>query len=118
MYITWKGFGLAVPPIAIATVGAAIVASNRLASSGIMTPIWSQRVAWSASTLVGAGLIWALAMHMAGKPRKRTNPKTGKEFLGRDHAYAGYFCFLPTRFWAVVLLALGVTMVVAPKIFD
>ncbi len=115
MFIVWRGFGLAVAPIGVATIVVANVASSTLPSFGL-TPIWSERVAWSVSTLAGAAVIWALAMHMAGKPRQRVHPKTGQAFVARDHAYAGHLGYLPARFWAFVILLLGATMVVAPKL--
>ena len=116
MFVTWRGFGLAVAPIAAAAVVGAIATTVKLKSSGL-EPVLAVRVAWLGAMLVGAILIWAFAMHMAGKPRKRVNPKTGHEYLSRDHAFAGHFCFIPTRYWALILLTLGITVAVAPQLF-
>ena len=112
MVIIWRGWGFLVIPIAFAcfVVGAMMGAS--LQGMGLAAN-WAQALGYLIATAVAAGGIWIIARMITNSrpPRRLVDQQTGQEVVIR--ADAGSLFFIPTRFWAFIVLALGLLMTVS-----
>jgi membrane protein implicated in regulation of membrane protease activity len=103
MIIVWRGWGILVPVFVIAAffvaagVGA-LIPGNSPAEAAAMIPI--------TGALAGVG-IWLFQQQMDKRPKRAfVDEATGQRFeVGAD---AGSFFFIPTKFWAFIVPALGV----------
>ena len=117
MILIWRGWGIIVVPIVFIAFFAAIFLSEALIPLGL-TERWSQMISLVVASVAAAAAIWFSAKAIAGRPTKRlVDPESGQQYLiTRD---AGSLFFIPTRFWAFIVIALGlltgVILVRAPE---
>jgi hypothetical protein len=102
MIIIWRGWGILVPVMVIAAFLVAMglgvaIPGNSPAESMAMIPI--------TGALAGLG-IWLFHQQMDKRPKRVfVDEATGQRIaVGAD---AGSFFFIPTRFWAFIVPALG-----------
>ncbi len=112
MIIIWRGWGFVVLPIVIACVIVGGMMGTGIASLGLAAT-WANALGTLIATAVGAGGIWIIAqMITRGRPPRRlVDQQTGQEIVIRPDA--GSLFFIPTRFWAFIVLALGLLMTVS-----
>jgi hypothetical protein len=103
--IFWRGIGIIVPIFSFVAFVLAIVLSVSLENYGIQQK-WAGPLAFAILTSIAAGLIWYIAVRVGGRPKRiLVDAATGREVTLQ--ADAGSFMFIPTRFWAFIVLALG-----------
>lgn len=112
MIIVWRGWGILVLPIAFACFIVGTIIGAGLHGLGLALN-WAQALGSLIGTAVGAGGIWIIAQMITNSrpPRRFTDQQTGQEIVVR--ANAGSLFFIPTRFWAFIVLALGLLMTVS-----
>lgn len=103
MIIVWKGWGIVVLPIAAVAVFLALSIVHALGAS---SPAVVGLVDVAVSGLAALA-IWLLVNHIEGEPgRTFIDKATGHEFEVRNSA--GSLFFIPTRYWAYIVVAAGV----------
>ena len=104
--IIWRGWGILVLPIAAAAFFAAMALADFMMSLGVSRYVADPIAFTTASAAAGAG-IWFLAKALTGR-NKRTlvDPATGQQFVYGSSA--GSLFFIPTRYWAFIILAVGI----------
>jgi hypothetical protein len=112
MFIVWRGWGILVIPIAFACFIVGTMIGTGLQGTGLM-PNWAQAAGTLIGTAVSAGGIWIIAQMITNSrpPRRFIDQQTGQEIVVRSDA--GSLFFIPTRFWAFIVLALGLLMSVS-----
>lgn len=104
--IIWRGWGILVLPIAAVAFIAAMALADFMMSLQVSRYVAEPIAFTTAFAAAGAG-IWFLAKALTGR-NKRTlvDPATGQQFVYGSSA--GSLFFIPTRFWAFIVLALGI----------
>ena len=108
MFLIWRGWGIVVVPIVFIALILAVISGEALAPLGLPGN-WSQAIPMGIASILAAALIWFLARSIGGRPSKRlVDPASGQQYIIRRDA--GSLFFIPTRFWAFIILALGLLM--------
>lgn len=106
--IFWRGIGILVPIFSFVAFILAVVLSVTLGNYGVPEQ-WTGPLAFAVMTPLTAGLIWYIAVRVGGRPKRiLVDEATGREVTLR--ADAGSFMFIPTRFWAFIVLCLGLLL--------
>jgi hypothetical protein len=103
MLIVWRGWGIVVLPIALA---AMFLAVGLVQETGVQNPsvVGLIYVAFSALAALG---IWLLVNHLeGGEGQVFIEKSTGREIEVKGDA--GSLFFVPTRYWAYIVVAAGV----------
>ncbi len=103
MFIIWRGWGIAVIPIAFVSLmlGGGIIAAAHLEHSPFAG------LAMVGSAALGGLAIWALAHRIESEPGQVFIEKqTGREVEMKRSA--GSLFFIPTRYWSFVVVGFGV----------
>lgn len=104
-FIIWRGWGFLVIPLAIAAAVAGMGVALILERTGLPVDL-RYRICAAISGAVGAALIWFVARAFEGGPTRRlVDPDSGQQYVIRRSA--GSLFFIPTRYWAFIVLALG-----------
>ncbi len=104
-FIIWRGWGFLVIPLAIAAGIAGIGAGLILERAGLAADL-RYRICAAVSGAAGAALIWFVARALEGGPTRRlVDSDSGRQYVIRRSA--GSLFFIPTRYWAFIVLALG-----------
>ncbi len=109
MIIIWRGWGFLVLPIMFACALVAEMMGNALTGTGLASN-WAHALGYVIATAVGSAGIWIIAKLIVGNkpPRRLVDQATGQEVVIR--ADAGSLFFIPTRFWAFIVLGLGLLL--------
>ncbi len=104
--IIWRGWGILVLPIAAVAFIAAMTLADFMMSLQVSRYIADPIGFTTVFAAAGAG-IWFMAKALTGR-NKRTlvDPATGQQFVYGSNA--GSLFFIPTRFWAFIVLAVGI----------
>jgi len=103
MIIVWRGWGIVVLPIAFVAMFLAITIIHSIGASSPAI-VGLVEVAVSGAAALG---IWMLVNHIESEPGQTfINKATGQEFEVKRSA--GSLFFIPTRYWAYIVVAAGV----------
>jgi hypothetical protein len=103
--IFWRGIGFIVPIVSVVAFFLAVVLSGTLGHYGI-SERWSGPLAFAILTPIAAGLIWYIAIRVGGRSKRiLVDAATGQEIAIK--ADGGSFMFIPTRFWAFIVIGVG-----------
>ena len=104
MIIVWRGWGIVVLPIAFVAMMLAVLIIKQM---GTTAPALVGLVEVAMSG-VAALAIWLLVNHIENDEDGRTfiDKNTGREFTVKPSA--GSLFFIPTRYWAYIIVAIGV----------
>jgi hypothetical protein len=103
MIIIWRGWGLVVLPVAFVafSIGVGVIEGTHIAP-GVLSGL----VCVVAGALAGLA-IWAIAHHIESEPgRVFIEQATGRQVVFKRSA--GSLFFIPTRYWAFIVVGLGV----------
>lgn len=112
-FIIWRGPGFLVIAYGFGAVVVAMVLGGVLTSLGVRSD-WAMSAAIAIAAIAGAAAIWFTAKALSGPSRRLVDPATGQTFLMRRDA--GSLFFIPTRYWAFVLLVVGLFVAIAPAL--
>jgi hypothetical protein len=103
--IFWRGIGFIVPVFSVVAFFLAIVLSGTLGHYGIPER-WSGLLGFAITSSIAAGLIWYIAIRVGGRSKRiLVDAATGREITIKGDG--GSFMFIPTRFWAFIVLGIG-----------
>ncbi len=104
-FIIWRGWGFLVIPLTI--VGALPGIAVAMGLKAIDAPAsWTLVIAALVATCGGAAAIWYTAKALSSGPvRRLVDQNTGEQFVIRRDA--GSLFFIPTRYWAYMVLVVG-----------
>ena len=105
-FLIWRGWGIVVIPIAAVAFVLAVLLASFMKSLGVSDYL-ANPMAFTAASAGGAAAIWFLARALTGR-NKRTlvDPATGQQYVFASNA--GSLFFIPTRYWAFIVLAVGI----------
>lgn len=103
MIVVWRGWGIAVLFIGFA---AMFLAVGLVSGTGVNNPA-AVGLIYVASSALAALAIWLLANHLeGGEAQVFIEKSTGREIQVKGDA--GSLFFVPTRYWAYIIVAVGV----------
>ena len=104
-FIIWRGWGILVIPLAI--IGAIPGLAVAVGFKALNIPdTWIIPIASLVATLGSFAAIWYTAKGLSSGPTRRlVDPQTGEQFVIRRDA--GSLFFIPMRFWAYMVLTVG-----------
>lgn len=106
--VIWSGWGIVVPIVGCIAffVAAFLVRIGQL-------PAATASTIYAVAEILAGGLIGYIALRIESQPGETyVEKKTGREFsVGND---AGSLFFVPTRYWAYIVPALGLVLLVYP----
>jgi len=108
MLIIWKGWGILVVLIVFVAFVVSMLLDNALEPLGLQGRL-AEGISLAVSAVLAAVAIWFVAMALASGPTRRlVDPASGEQFVIRRDA--GSLFFIPTRFWAFIVLGLGLLL--------
>jgi len=108
MILIWRGWGILVIPIFFLMLVLSVALGRALVLAGL-PGYWPLVVSNVIASVVAGVAIWFIAKAISGKVvRRLVDPNTGKDVLFRRSA--GSLFFIPMRYWAFIVVALGIGM--------
>ncbi len=106
--LIWRTWGILVIPILVVAFVLGAFLGGVFESAGLSGHV-GLRLGYAIATLASAAAIWFMAKAIAGRPTRRLiDQATGREVLIRRDA--GSLFFINTKYWAFIVLALGLLM--------